>query len=259
MSTNLTDKDYWHNFWAKDPRPRDLDEFIRHGFMFDEVLSLILPSNCEFTAIELGCFPGSFLAYLNMQFGYRVFGLDISEDLHIVREKLAAAGVLVEGLIRADVMNMPFDSTFNVVTSFGLVEHFTNPREVINHHCNMVAAGGYLVLSVPNFRGAQYWLHRWFDSENLVSHNLDVMYPAILRQWTEANNFTILYCGYFKTFNFWILNEPASLFRRVACRLFMHFANIIKKILVILKANAIPNPWFSPHIILVAKKSNGEK
>jgi len=203
----------------------------------------------------LGCYPGSFMAYFNKRFGYRVYGIDTIKGIDIIQKNLTAVDVPVQAIIQADIMNMPFKRNFDIVASFGLIEHFTNPQIVINRHCEIVAPGGYLIISIPHFRGIQYWLHRWFDAEVLTTHNLNAMYPTILSHWVEINGFSVLNCNYFQTFDFWTLDEPISKFRRVTYHLFMSFTSIVKELMDISRTNQIPNPWLSPHILLVARKN----
>jgi predicted SAM-dependent methyltransferase len=50
---------------------------------------------------------------------------------------------------------MPFcNGTFDVVTSFGVIEHFRNNSEVtvaLSEACRILKIGGYLILVIPNF------------------------------------------------------------------------------------------------------------
>lgn len=53
-------------------------------------------------------------------------------------------------LVAADVFRAPFaDESFDLVFSQGLVEHFADPRAILEAHARLVRPGGWLVINVP--------------------------------------------------------------------------------------------------------------
>jgi len=253
----LTDKAHWTRMWSDYSRVDDGEALIAYGGTFDKILSKFLPVDASMTAIELGCYPGSFLAYLHNRYGYRVCGLDYMDDLERVRRNLAQVGVRVDDLICADLLSMDLERTFDVVASFGLVEHFLDPEDVVNRHCQLVAPGGYLVIEMPHFRGLQYWLHRCFDSRNLSVHNVHAMRPRVLREWVERRGFDVLTCGYFKTFKFWVdyTDNRMVISWPLHFRATMRFARVAEQVLASFGLDDIPNPVLSPYIVMVARRT----
>ena len=244
----LTDVHYWQDQHAKHPRPGDA--FLREGFLFDPVLSRFLPCSQSLTAIELGCYPGSFLAYLHKRFGYRVYGLDFVPQLERVRGWLGAVGVPVQDLILGDLRTVEFDRTFDVVMSIGLLEHFDDPEEIVDLHCDIVAPGGYVVIAMPNFRGGQYWLHYWFDRDNLLAHNLQAMDLRMLKERIKKHDFEILHANYFRTFDFWTAGHLPP-----GWRWFGRF----KRLLELTRLDNIPNSLFSPYLIVIARNDTHDQ
>jgi ubiquinone/menaquinone biosynthesis C-methylase UbiE len=57
--------------------------------------------------------------------------------------------------VGGDVTKLPFrDRVFDVVTSFGVIEHFRNESEVIatlSEAHRVLKVGGYLIIIIPNF------------------------------------------------------------------------------------------------------------
>lgn len=153
-------------------------------------------------AFEIGCFPGRFLAELG-DLGYILSGCDltprVAEDLSPWLSK--------QGYRVGDFFHDPYekhiDKQFDLVASFGFIEHFENFDEVFQDHCKMVKNGGYLIVQFPNFRGSvQNKLHSLFDNDNLANHVVDAMntdyYASIL-----PDDFEILFNGYYGAFDFW--------------------------------------------------------
>jgi ubiquinone/menaquinone biosynthesis C-methylase UbiE len=58
-------------------------------------------------------------------------------------------------LVGGDVTKLPFrNGVFDIVTSFGVVEHFRSELDVIavlSEACRTLKVGGYLIVTIPNF------------------------------------------------------------------------------------------------------------
>ncbi len=68
-------------------------------------------------------------------------------------------------LVAADVFRAPFaGEPFDLVFSQGLVEHFPDPRPIVEAHARLVKPGGWLVLNVPQtlnpYTFYKHWLMR---------------------------------------------------------------------------------------------------
>ena len=123
------------------------------------------------TCFEVGCYPGMFLAYLGLEHEFTVSGIDATPQVtdRLVRH-LEKLGVRVGTLHHGNVFTFVSPERYDVVCSFGFIEHFAHVDNVIGRHVALLKPGGTLVLTCPNFRGLQYVLHRLLDSENLARH-----------------------------------------------------------------------------------------
>jgi L-malate glycosyltransferase len=168
--------------------------------------------------IELGCFPGRYLHILG-QLGYELNGIDFADrtekDLPIW---LKSEGLKVGSFLRGDIFTVvpTLKQRFDIVCSFGLIEHFAGFREAILLHARLVRNGGYLIISVPNFAGMiQRILHLLLDRRNLELHNLAAMNPELWKGILLAENFELVFSGHFGGFDFWVdnhsLNYPQKL------------------------------------------------
>lgn len=92
---------------------------------------------------------------------------------------------------------------YALVYSCGFVEHFKDYIKVIKLHDKFVKCGGYLVITAPNYRGKiMYMLHRFFDYDNLIIHNIESMNPDEWKEVLEKMNYEILFSGYFGEFEY---------------------------------------------------------
>ena len=108
-------------------------------------------------------------------------GLDYSESGIRNCQALFSALSLDIDLRRDDFFNNGLPKQgFDVVASFGFIEHFDDPREAVAKHIELVRPGGIALITVPNYGGLYGSLQRWCDPVNLALHNLEIMNPAAL-------------------------------------------------------------------------------
>ena len=46
---------------------------------------------------------------------------------------------------------------FDIVLSYGFIEHILPPEKAIQLHLDLVKKGGYIVIQLPRFKGYNYW------------------------------------------------------------------------------------------------------
>ena len=192
------------NHLSENYKPRRLHD---SDILFRDLFNRYLRVDPTLRCIEIGGVPGNFLWYLHARFGYQIVGLDFNDNDHFFHANMAINGITDYEFIKADFLQWEPSSSYDVVTSFGFVEHFNNYEEVIIKHCRIVAEQGYLIITMPNFRYLQ-WLYHWlFDRRNLEIHNTDVMRPRVLDCIVVGQGFKRLYCGYFGNLTMWRESE----------------------------------------------------
>ena len=131
--------------------------------------------------IEIGCAPGKILAWVASVLKAEAAGLDYSEPgIAKCRVLFDALGLKVN-LYHDDLFNHHLSpASFDVVTSFGVIEHFDDARPVVQRHLDLVKPGGVALIAVPNYGGLYGLLQRWCDAPNLELHNLEIMNPCAL-------------------------------------------------------------------------------
>jgi 2-polyprenyl-3-methyl-5-hydroxy-6-metoxy-1,4-benzoquinol methylase len=179
------------------------------------------------TCLEFGCFPGRYLAVLG-ELGYEVSGIDLTPRLERdLPDWMRAQGYRTGDFIQADVFTHPFEKSYDVVCSFGLIEHFAQWPELVERHAKLVRPGGWLALSTPNFRGAlQQRLHRWLDSVNLAEHNLEAMQPRLWAQLVRRLGLEVVMCGYIGPFDFWVGSQQRTALQQTSLKVILRLKRI---------------------------------
>jgi len=240
----VVEQDYWDTAYQDLPleyKPEDVE--------FKDLFLRYLPKGGE--CFEVGCYPGHFLVYLAKTFDYVVHGIDATPyALSRLPAFLADQGVKVGNIYQEDFLQFLPDREYDVVCSFGFVEHFENFDDVLERHIRLVKPSGFLVIACPNFRRLQWLLHRILDPINLKRHSLAAMDLSNWRETLEKDGMKLLYHGFYRTADFWIdVPEDRVLNRRVA-------RAIQKAMKVLDQAVSWPNPWLSPYMISISRKDS---
>lgn len=158
----ITTQDYWEEAW----RDKDIPDAINpnddspenHYYkVMHTLFARALGPSCAPGArlIELGCGGSRWLPYFHRAFGYDVCGIDYTTTgLHLSRSILDNAGVKGE-VVQGDLFEPPSNwvEQFDVVVTFGLVEHFTNTSHVVSACARYLRPGGKMITLVPTMRG----------------------------------------------------------------------------------------------------------
>ena len=202
----------------------------------------------EGTCIEVGVFPGGYINVFG-KLGYKISGMDLTPRVLELNDIFNSRNYLIGEFQQQDFFEFKPEKKYDIVYSFGFIEHFIDYKSVIAKHCDLVADDGILFIVVPNFRGkAQHFLHKILDNENLKHHNLESMNP---KEWEEVlieNNFEIIKQGYFGKFKFWtgIKNK------HIKINVHRVFKFVIAPVFRLFLPKSSPS--FSPYCGIIAKK-----
>lgn len=167
MSDDRAGRSFWDSAWTAQalPRPvephapgvrnhlrRRFDAFFRERLRHD-----VGP---ERRLLELGCGGSIWLPYFSRELGFRVAGIDYSAaGCELERRALEREGVDGE-VVEADFFDPPerLLGAFDVVFSFGVVEHFDDTAGCLSAAARFLRPGGLALTLVPNMLGLTGWL-----------------------------------------------------------------------------------------------------
>lgn len=126
--------------------------------------------------LEIGFAPGKQLAWIASALGASVAGIDYSEPGVDQGRALFRHLGLAGDLRCEDIFATSFEpSSFDVVYSVGVIEHFDDPRPIVRCHFELLKRGGIAVVIIPNYGGVYGRLQRRLDPENVAIHNTSIM------------------------------------------------------------------------------------
>lgn len=253
----ITTPDYWENAWTHmavpDPiDPRD-DTPENHCYRVLDALfrralgARSLPGAC---LIEIGCGGSRWLPYFCREFGYDISGIDYTvAGIRLSQAILDRAGVSGQ-IVQGDLFEPPPDwiNRFDVVVSFGLVEHFENTAQVISACARYLRPGGRMITLVPTMRGLYglaYRLLRPSVFRKHVPHSRDTLRQAHLEAGLQA------------TYSDYVLGLPGVITEPVGARLSGRMAFAASRLYWRLERSGWgipPNRYTSPYALCIATK-----
>jgi SAM-dependent methyltransferase len=180
MEQNLTDRSFWKAFWES---RKGLIFYIKPNYVFGDILAKLIAEKNIKNAIELGGFPGYYATYLKKYQGLdtTLFDYYIHQDLiNLLLEKNGLKPGDIN-IIEADLFNYQPEKLYDMVLSFGLIEHFNDTKAIIETHLQFLKPGGVLFITLPNFKSVNGWVQRNFDKENYDKHNINSMDLQLLK------------------------------------------------------------------------------
>jgi len=206
MENNLTDRSFWKSFWES---KKDLIFYLKPDYVFGDILAGLIKKNGIKTAIELGGFPGYYSIYLKKYEHLTTTLFDYYVHEGLVKELLEKNG-LKDGdinIIESDLFNYTPQEKYDLVLSFGLIEHFNDTKSIINTHLQFLKPGGTLFITLPNFTGVNGWVQRKFDLDNYNKHYIESMDPALLAETCKALGLKNIETYYHGKYTVWLENK----------------------------------------------------
>jgi len=208
--TNKADTTFWSGLYADvDPASAVIKNVLRSW------IEKHFPAGQGKTCIEIGCHPGRYLSVFGER-GYTLYGIDIVEKVKTLPELFRQKGYKTGTFWNSDFITFQPGRRFDVVASFGFLEHFTNWEEILKRHADLVGSGGHLIVEVPNFIGAvQGWIHKHLDKEGYGRHHI----PAMdIEKWIpilRSEGFEVICKDYFGEFHFWLSHENRGIVKKI--------------------------------------------
>ncbi len=238
-TSNLTEKKHWQNYW-KNYTLRPISQIY-----FEEYIKFFPKKG---NLIEIGGFPGLYAGYFKKRFGYTVTILDyiIYPSIIFDVEKLYSIDTNSIRCIEQDFLKCESSEQYDVVCSFGFVEHFENTRDIIGRHIKLVKKDGILLITIPNFIGFNGLIQKLFDQQNLKVHNLNSMRVKIMTEIMESFKLKYFEINYAGKPNIWLEDSaPVSPYISKSIKLLGKFIRQIPS----------KNSWIlNPHMVIVAIK-----
>lgn len=263
VDSKLSTQSYWDDVLksARLPRVNSPKSYLYSVTM--KFVDQVLANRNYRTFFEVGCGSSGWLPYFANRYGYRVSGLDYSEvGCQLAIKNLELLGIDHDPILCRDFFTeKPTDGKkFDIVFSYGVIEHFTEPAEIVGIFDKLLNDGGVMITLVPNFTGLNAKLTKYFLPDVYDIHRQ--INKQQLASYHTSNNLKVLKIGYAGIFSFgvmpliksdhWLLRQN-TIRRKVFLGGFNLADKILSNIFKILPFD-LPSRLLSPYVICIAEK-----
>lgn len=208
-------QEYWNQTWDDYPLPkvwdvdskRLLNHVEREFFLcIARALESQGKTGPDVRLVEVGCARSQALPVLAKRLGVLVVGIDYSpngcEQTRIMMKREGVSGEVY----CSDIFDVPntLKGSFDVVVSFGLIEHFSNTNEIVSALAGLLKPGGVIFTNIPNMRGTTGFVQKVLNRDIYDIHV--PLTPSQVRAAHEAAGLHVIESAYFLSNNYGVVN-----------------------------------------------------
>ncbi len=189
---SLPSQDYWVDV-LQTPRQLEYDTKKFRGALKE--LSLFAPTG---RILDIGCSLGIFLD-LARKAGWDTCGIELNKKARRVAREKFGLDILDKPIQDLDLE----DESFDVITLWEVLEHLTQPHEILRESVRLLKPGGMIVILVPNCdslavrimqdKAATFgWGHLWYFTPDSLRTMLEKYNLEIFKVSTELGEMDTL-------------------------------------------------------------------
>lgn len=200
---------------------------------------------------EIGFGDGKLLKKIADRFNYEPWGIEYSKEAVGTAEK-EVNGIL--GDVFDQSLTDKYREFFDIVFSYGFIEHIIPPEKAIEAHLKILKKGGVLILQIPRLKKFNWLKARIFRPDLLPLHNLAIMEEDVL-------SFLVKKCGVQELFckNYGTLKLRFPMANKGLKRLILNIICSLEYVLnplfrFLFRGRGFETKLFSPAVIFIGRK-----
>jgi 2-polyprenyl-3-methyl-5-hydroxy-6-metoxy-1,4-benzoquinol methylase len=254
---NKQSKDLWNSYYKDEKINPKVGFFSSYDiFLCDNILAKYLPRNKKnkekIKICEIGSGDGKLLKKIADSFNYEPYGIEFAKG-PVQQAKDRGINVIESDVFDKNILEK-YKEYFDVVYSYGFIEHIMPPEKAVQAHLQLLKKGGYFFIQIPRLKGFNYLKFKIFRPDLIPLHNLNIMEEENLRSLYKNENTEELFCKNYGTFKLRIPLAKKNIrwyFLKVLCSL-EYFLNPFCRL--VFKDKGFETRLFSPCVIFVGKK-----
>ena len=258
-SHELTDTKFWDQYWNNLSLPVEIDTgFSAERCLAKELQKTLDGQGLSGDVLEIGAAPGKWLSFMNKTYSMTASAIEYSPiGADALKKNLEILKTPIDTVYIGDFFDIKPAPKFDIVMSFGFIEHFDDPSTVVSRHLDWLSPEGKLIIGIPNFSNFHGNLQKILDKSVYDAHNIAIMNLESLASLVDksvAKVETVRFLGSFEpALPYWTRQDVrGSLKVKVLiARLLLGALRIIRYLKIFDRFN---NRHISSYLLLVATK-----
>ncbi|MCD2259807.1 class I SAM-dependent methyltransferase [Psychroserpens luteolus] len=248
MDDKLTTQAYWEAYYKRNNVSKQ--QIINVCSQYDTYWDLLFGDKPEGKdLIEIGGFPGRYLAYLASKYNVKPTCLDYNSDAKQIEASFNVLDVNDYDILQKDFTTYETLKTYDYVISNGFIEHFEDFNSILDNHVSYLNNHGKMLIMIPNMKGYIKLYKQLVDPKNLAIHNLKCMSLDVFKDFAARHNLKIKELTYFGGFPH-AVHQELNIVQKVIYKLHrLFFKKIANK-----WVNKYPSKQFSSTILAIFEK-----
>ncbi len=208
---------YWQEVWGKKSAIDEIDIQYYTNALLHELYKKYFQVDRTKTILEIGCAFSANLLYFNKYFGYQINGFDY-EAASVERTELIYRAMHREAnIFHHDLFSEKEVGQYDIVSSFGVFEHFENLDQSIAHTVRYLKNEGRILTVIPNMNGIVGLLQKFF---NKPVYNIHIPYSKEeIKSAHEKAGYRTLFCDYYGIYQAGVINLEGNRFEKTLRKL----------------------------------------
>ncbi len=141
----------WNNFWSTQYRTINFEmQCNLNSHQGKVTFDLLRNYKTGSLVLEAGCGLGNW-TFIFKQMGFKPIGIDLSFSSLKIAWEYCQKNSFDSLFVLADIRKIPIrDNYFDLVVSYGVVEHFVNSVDAVNEFYRVLKPGGACLVTTPN-------------------------------------------------------------------------------------------------------------
>ncbi len=225
-------------------------------YLCDNLIQKYIPKfqNQKAKICEIGSGDGKLLKKLAVMLGCRPYGVEYSKEAAKESIKNGVRTIVKDAFDKNFLKK--YRNYFDVVYSYGFLEHILPPEKAVKIHYQILKPRGYVIIQIPRFKGFNLLKAMILRPEIIPFHNLNIMNEDLLKKLCRSGNIETLFCKNYGTFKFRFPMDKKNIryyLLKMVC-LLEYITNPLMRAL--LKDKGFETDFFSPAVIFIGKKKN---
>jgi 2-polyprenyl-3-methyl-5-hydroxy-6-metoxy-1,4-benzoquinol methylase len=260
----LSTREYWDSVLMQADLPRISTRRSYHQRITMDFVDGFIRGEGYKTFFEVGCGSSGWLPYFARKYDLLVSGIDYSAaGCRLAEQNLDLLGIPYREIICKDIFEpgCTGGKKYDIVFSYGVIEHFKHPGDLVHIFSEFLNPGGLLISSIPNLNGLMGWMSRHFVNDIFSMHRIIDIKQMI--KYHENQDLVCLKTAFAGTFTLSVLPlvkskiwiyKPGSSQRKITSFLVSAIDKMANNFFKLTGIN-LPSRFFSPYIISVARKN----